>query len=45
MANEHSFDINASVDFMEIKNALESAKKEVAARDRKSTRLNSSHKH
>lgn len=32
MANEHSFDINASVDFMEIKNALESAKKEVTAR-------------
>ena len=32
MANEHSFDISASVDLMEVKNALETAKKEVAAR-------------
>ena len=32
MASEHSFDISASVDLMEVKNALETAKKEVAAR-------------
>lgn len=32
MASEHSFDVSASVDLMEIKNALEIAKKEVSAR-------------
>lgn len=32
MATEHSFDISASVDLMEVKNALETAKKELAAR-------------
>ncbi|CZE46158.1 YajQ family cyclic di-GMP-binding protein [Campylobacter geochelonis] len=32
MASEHSFDISASVDMMEVKNALETSKKEVAAR-------------
>ena len=32
MASEHSFDINAAVDMMEVKNALETAKKEIAAR-------------
>ncbi|MGG7074452.1 YajQ family cyclic di-GMP-binding protein [Campylobacter sp. 9BO] len=32
MATEHSFDISASVDMMEVKNALETAKKELAAR-------------
>ncbi|MGB2552246.1 YajQ family cyclic di-GMP-binding protein [Campylobacter sp. MOP51] len=32
MASEHSFDISAQVDLMEAKNALETAKKEVAAR-------------
>ena len=32
MASEHSFYISASVDLMEVKNALETAKKEVAAR-------------
>lgn len=32
MADEHSFDISASVDMMEVKNALEVAKKEVANR-------------
>lgn len=32
MASEHSFDISASVDMMEVKNALEAAKKEVASR-------------
>ncbi|MEE3744671.1 YajQ family cyclic di-GMP-binding protein [Campylobacter porcelli] len=32
MADEHSFDISASVNMMEIKNALETAKKEVANR-------------
>ncbi|QKG28482.1 YajQ family cyclic di-GMP-binding protein [Campylobacter sp. RM16187] len=32
MASEHSFDISAQVDLMEVKNALEAAKKEVAAR-------------
>ncbi|MFL1706018.1 YajQ family cyclic di-GMP-binding protein [Campylobacter sp. MOP7] len=32
MASEHSFDISAQVDLMEVKNALETAKKEVAAR-------------
>lgn len=32
MASEHSFDISASVDMMEVKNALEAAKKEVVNR-------------
>lgn len=32
MASEHSFDISAEVNLMEVKNALESAKKELAAR-------------
>ena len=32
MASEHSFDISAEVDMMEGKNALETAKKEIAAR-------------
>lgn len=32
MASEHSFDISAQVDLMEVKNALETAKKEVGAR-------------
>ncbi|WP_419255758.1 YajQ family cyclic di-GMP-binding protein [Campylobacter fetus] len=32
MADEHSFDISASVDIMEVKNALETAKKEVSSR-------------
>ena len=32
MATEHSFDISAEVDMMEVKNALETAKKEIAAR-------------
>lgn len=32
MAIEHSFDISATVDMMEVKNVLETAKKEVAAR-------------
>ncbi|WP_172197365.1 YajQ family cyclic di-GMP-binding protein [Campylobacter sp. RM16188] len=32
MASEHSFDISAQVDLMEVKNALETAKKEVTAR-------------
>ncbi|AGZ82458.1 YajQ family cyclic di-GMP-binding protein [Campylobacter fetus] len=32
MADEHSFDISASVDLMEVKNALETAKKEVSSR-------------
>ena len=32
MASEHSFDISAAVDMMEVKNALETAKKEIAAR-------------
>ena len=32
MATEHSFDISAAVDMMEVKNALEMAKKEIAAR-------------
>lgn len=32
MADEHSFDISASVDLMEVKNALETAKKEVENR-------------
>ena len=32
MATEHSFDISAAVDMMEVKNALEMAKKESAAR-------------
>ena len=32
MAGEHSFDISAAVDMMEVKNALETAKKEIAAR-------------
>ena len=32
MATEHSFDISAEVDMMEDKNALETAKKEIAAR-------------
>lgn len=32
MASEHSFDISAQVDLMEVKNALETAKKEVVAR-------------
>ncbi|MBR2164891.1 MAG: DUF520 family protein, partial [Campylobacter sp.] len=32
MADEHSFDISASVDMMEVKNALEVAKKEVTNR-------------
>ena len=32
MATEHSFDISAAVDMMEVKNALETAKKEIAAR-------------
>lgn len=32
MASEHSFDISAAVDMMEVKNALETTKKEIAAR-------------
>ena len=32
MASEHSFDISAAVDMMEVKNALETAKKEITAR-------------
>jgi UPF0234 protein ccon26_01810 len=32
MATEHSFDISAEVNMMEVKNALETAKKEIAAR-------------
>lgn len=32
MATEHSFDISAAVDMMEVKNALETAKKEITAR-------------
>ena len=32
MATEHSFDISAAVDMMEVKNALETVKKEIAAR-------------
>ena len=32
MATEHSFDISAEVDMMEVKNALETAKKEITAR-------------
>ena len=32
MATEHSFDISSAVDMMEVKNALETAKKEIAAR-------------
>ena len=32
MVTEHSFDISAAVDIMEVKNALETAKKEIAAR-------------
>ena len=32
MASEHSFDISAAVDMIEVKNALETAKKEIAAR-------------
>ena len=32
MATEHSFDISAAIDMMEVKNALETAKKEIAAR-------------
>ena len=32
MATEHSFDISAAVDMMDVKNALETAKKEIAAR-------------
>ena len=32
MATEHGFDISAAVDMMEVKNALETAKKEIAAR-------------
>ncbi|ALV65626.1 YajQ family cyclic di-GMP-binding protein [Campylobacter fetus] len=32
MADEHSFDISVSVDLMEVKNALETAKKEVSSR-------------
>lgn len=32
MVTEHSFDISAAVDMMEVKNALETAKKEIAAR-------------
>ena len=32
MATEHSFDISAAVDMMEVKNALKTAKKEIAAR-------------
>jgi len=32
MATEHSCDISAAVDMMEVKNALETAKKEIAAR-------------
>lgn len=32
MATEHSFDISAAVDMMEVKNALETAKKEISAR-------------
>ena len=32
MATEHSFDISAAVDIMEVKNALETAKKEITAR-------------
>ena len=32
MATDHSFDISAAVDMMEVKNALETAKKEIAAR-------------
>lgn len=32
MADEHSFDITASVDLMEVKNAIETSKKEVGSR-------------
>lgn len=32
MANEHSFDVSASVDIMEIKNAIEISKKEIVSR-------------
>ena len=32
MASEHSFDISAQVDMMEVKNALETSKKELTAR-------------
>ncbi|KEA45795.1 hypothetical protein CR66_05125 [Campylobacter mucosalis] len=32
MASEHSFDVSASVDMMEVKNALETAKKELSGR-------------
>ncbi|MBE3610185.1 MULTISPECIES: YajQ family cyclic di-GMP-binding protein [Campylobacter] len=32
MASEHSFDISCAVDMMEVKNALETSKKELAAR-------------
>lgn len=32
MASEHSFDVLASVDMMEVKNALETAKKELSGR-------------
>lgn len=32
MANEHSFDVSCAVDMMEIKNAIEISKKELAAR-------------
>ena len=32
MATEHSFDISVAVDMMEVKNALETAKKEITAR-------------
>ncbi|MCR4942488.1 MAG: YajQ family cyclic di-GMP-binding protein [Campylobacter sp.] len=32
MASEHSFDISAAIDIMELKNAIEIAKKELAAR-------------
>ncbi|AII15384.1 putative nucleotide-binding protein (DUF520 domain) [Campylobacter iguaniorum] len=32
MADEHSFDISASVDLMEVKNAIETSKKEVGSR-------------
>ncbi|MBR8463237.1 YajQ family cyclic di-GMP-binding protein [Campylobacter sp. faydin G-24] len=32
MASEHSFDISAEVDMMEVKNALETSKKELSAR-------------
>ncbi|MBF6677304.1 YajQ family cyclic di-GMP-binding protein [Campylobacter sputorum] len=32
MASEHSFDVSASVDMMEVKNAIEISKKEIASR-------------